>query len=460
MARSSLLHYHQSFADPSFYDLNSQPLQPAVGLRQDTPTRPQLFDNYHHMQAMAQPYNVSAPYPQSTSRLKRAMQQQYRSSDRGLNHQQWQYQAHMQPGGAQAGQQATAAIFSRDRVWIDGGALDRSLNVGGRPHMQQTIPQLDGSYGNGALVYPESASQLGTNSTGGCAGPWPTPESYSHSGSGSDAFERGTNDSLSPKSYDSETQPSEAQPFTPKSVPSATSIIGDWSCGSAQPYTVGKASSPNATWSIEHGSGLDLSSPQQHGLDMHMPTTSPIGSSQGFHGLPAIYSETSQHGSDYSYSQHSSPGPSPGFHGGPSHSSLAYRSNNLLANSPAFHGLPYQGQTRMSSDMSAVPTYSGGSHRSVSRRENGQALSEPENSADFHAQRREDDAILLEGKRNGLTYKDIRKKMHKKCAESTLRGRYRSLTKARQDRVRKPVWRQKDVSLLVRPHCVQPLITV
>jgi hypothetical protein len=31
-------------------------------------------------------------------------------------------------------------------------------------------------------------------------------------------------------------------------------------------------------------------------------------------------------------------------------------------------------------------------------------------------------------------------------AESTLRGRYRSLTKERKDRVRKPVWTKVDVS--------------
>jgi hypothetical protein len=65
---------------------------------------------------------------------------------------------------------------------------------------------------------------------------------------------------------------------------------------------------------------------------------------------------------------------------------------------------------------------------------------------DAQAQRRADDDILLEGKRNGLTYKEIRKKMTVKCAESTLRGRYRSLTKARKDRVRKPTWTANDVS--------------
>lgn len=62
-----------------------------------------------------------------------------------------------------------------------------------------------------------------------------------------------------------------------------------------------------------------------------------------------------------------------------------------------------------------------------------------------HAQRKKEDQILLEGKRAGLTYKEIKKHMHSKVAESTLRGRYRSLTKARKDRVRKPVWNANDV---------------
>jgi hypothetical protein len=68
------------------------------------------------------------------------------------------------------------------------------------------------------------------------------------------------------------------------------------------------------------------------------------------------------------------------------------------------------------------------------------------------AQRTEEDKILLEGKQNGLTYKEIRKKMRTRVAESTLRGRYRSLTKERKDRVRKPVWTPKDVRIEI--YCV------
>ncbi|KAH7406159.1 hypothetical protein DE146DRAFT_650956 [Phaeosphaeria sp. MPI-PUGE-AT-0046c] len=208
-----------------------------------------------------------------------------------------------------------------------------------------------------------------------------------------------------------------------------------------------KTSSPNVpTWSTEHGGTVHFSGLPQYRLDMAPTTTPSIGSSQGFNGLPAIYSDTRQHGSDYSCSQQSSPGQSLGFYEGPS--LMPCPSNNSLAHNAPVHGLPNEDHARASNDRQGVPTLRGGSSRSFSRKENDQAQSSPDSASDFHAQRRADDAILLEGKRNGLTYKDIRKKMHKKCAESTLRGRYRSLTKARQDRVRKPVWRQKDIELL------------
>jgi hypothetical protein len=67
-------------------------------------------------------------------------------------------------------------------------------------------------------------------------------------------------------------------------------------------------------------------------------------------------------------------------------------------------------------------------------------------TVETQAQRRAEDHILVEGKAKGLTYKEIRKKLGTHVAESTLRGRYRSLMKPRKDRVRKPVWTEKDVS--------------
>ena len=57
------------------------------------------------------------------------------------------------------------------------------------------------------------------------------------------------------------------------------------------------------------------------------------------------------------------------------------------------------------------------------------------------------DAFLVQSKRSGMSYREIRIKGHFKEAESTLRGRYRTLTKCREHRVRKPQWHEKDVSL-------------
>ena len=62
------------------------------------------------------------------------------------------------------------------------------------------------------------------------------------------------------------------------------------------------------------------------------------------------------------------------------------------------------------------------------------------------AQRKKDDELLLQMKRDGRTYRDIRKALGRKVAESTLRGRYRSLTKPRKERVRAPKWTGVDVS--------------
>jgi len=56
------------------------------------------------------------------------------------------------------------------------------------------------------------------------------------------------------------------------------------------------------------------------------------------------------------------------------------------------------------------------------------------------------DKYLLEQKRAGLTYRDIKRFGGFTEAESTLRGRYRSLTKPKEDRVRKPEWKENDVS--------------
>ncbi|CRG92140.1 hypothetical protein PISL3812_09196 [Talaromyces islandicus] len=55
---------------------------------------------------------------------------------------------------------------------------------------------------------------------------------------------------------------------------------------------------------------------------------------------------------------------------------------------------------------------------------------------------------LLEAKRRGVSYRDIKEYGEIPDAESTLRGRYRMLTKSAEERVRRPVWEPRDLQLL------------
>jgi hypothetical protein len=56
------------------------------------------------------------------------------------------------------------------------------------------------------------------------------------------------------------------------------------------------------------------------------------------------------------------------------------------------------------------------------------------------------DAELLALRESGLSYREIKQKHGFKEAESTLRGRCRTLLKPKEFRVRKPVWDNHSVS--------------
>ncbi|RAL13566.1 uncharacterized protein BO97DRAFT_442235 [Aspergillus homomorphus CBS 101889] len=56
--------------------------------------------------------------------------------------------------------------------------------------------------------------------------------------------------------------------------------------------------------------------------------------------------------------------------------------------------------------------------------------------------------LLIQYKQRGWSYKAIKEACKFKEAESTLRGRYRTLTKPKGSRVRKPQWLEKDIELL------------
>ncbi|KAI9724819.1 MAG: hypothetical protein M1812_000095 [Candelaria pacifica] len=63
--------------------------------------------------------------------------------------------------------------------------------------------------------------------------------------------------------------------------------------------------------------------------------------------------------------------------------------------------------------------------------------------------RRSKDAFLVKSKVAGMSYKEIKARGHFTEAESTLRGRFRALTKNRKQRVRKPEWTDRDIELLL-----------
>jgi hypothetical protein len=85
-------------------------------------------------------------------------------------------------------------------------------------------------------------------------------------------------------------------------------------------------------------------------------------------------------------------------------------------------------------------------------------MGSPQSAATAQAvhHRDEKDDFLIKSKLAGLSYKDIRRQGKFTEAESTLRGRFRTLTKHKTARVRKPEWNDNDVgtrSLLVCDGC-------
>ena len=75
--------------------------------------------------------------------------------------------------------------------------------------------------------------------------------------------------------------------------------------------------------------------------------------------------------------------------------------------------------------------------------------SSPMSAAPADPERARKDALLLKLRREGYTYQEIRRRYHFTEAESTMRGRFRVLTKPKEERVRKPQWTARDDQLLV-----------
>ncbi|KAL6695825.1 hypothetical protein J3F84DRAFT_348099 [Trichoderma pleuroticola] len=69
-------------------------------------------------------------------------------------------------------------------------------------------------------------------------------------------------------------------------------------------------------------------------------------------------------------------------------------------------------------------------------------------SSEETLERAQKDLFLIESRAQNISYKDIKRLGNFAEAESTLRGRYRTLTKDKKDRVRDPKWTDIDIHLL------------
>lgn len=228
-------------------------------------------------------------------------------------------------------------------------------------------------------------------------------------------------------------------------------------------YSPGSDYGPATPGNSRAGYGAKVSSPRfapptQQSVILQQPRDAakqhslsvPMTSVEGF-PMSNILNDATMYGSEDSYgqSQSSSPGITPWFPPGYVDEKAAFAQNprDHQADTTLFDGRPNsylapldrtsrQRQAQWS-NKNAIPSQSHFQTR---------FMVPPTDSE--KEQRSEDDKILLQMKNDGYTYKDIRKRLGRKVAESTLRGRYRSLTKPRNARVRAPKWQEVDVRIL------------
>ena len=337
-------------------------------------------------------------------------------------------------------------------------------SLAGVPTMQPWIMS-DPSYRylqNSGLAYNDMVPQNAAGKSGNTYGSHPywltsrlngLPRDVSVNGSDLE-----TNNSLSPKSYLDENLESES--FSPGSMPDPTSSSGDWDGYSTSFASVKESPSTSAPPGLhlrpmpaqtdEDVGDFNYAGLPRIGLGIAIPPMEPAGSSYYQNGeLSGSMGDTQQTNFENSYSHGNSPCASPWYFPGYSldRSGLPYttqdeQSNNVrdeaVCGASASQSTSYRRQHTAPWSASRV-----GAPAQAKLQDRFQV---PQNT-DAQTQRKHNDDVLINGKKEGLTYKEIRKKMSgEKPAESTLRGRYRSLTKARQDRVRKPIWQTRDVS--------------
>jgi hypothetical protein len=289
---------------------------------------------------------------------------------------------------------------------------------------QNTVVKGINAYGDGASWSPSGVNGL--------------PRGASTSGSDADS-----NNSLSPKSYISDDL---EHSYSPGPMSDYASPVVNF-----HGYPKG---SPNNGPPSHFGSYPVQKMEDNTHLPMSSNMAMAVVSSTRFkkHGdTITTFEDTQQSGSEYSFSQGSSPRASSWYAPNYSHqlSGLPLRQRDTQGH--MFHSASDTSLSSANNDRStqyrSAPRADSRANTSTHNRMQDR-FQVPRN-ADTQAQRQENDRLLLEGKQNGWTYKMIRGMIKgEQPAESTLRGRYRSLTKDRKDRVRKPVWTKTDVSAM------------
>ena len=277
------------------------------------------------------------------------------------------------------------------------------------------------------------------------------PSGLSVSGSDLDTI-----NSHSPKSYFSDGL---SNTFSPGLTADQVSPYSGWNrpSPSLMPLEelspVSKSSRPRfelaEAYAATNSTNLGFTGLPSNGFDFAIQPGPSDGVSHRLDMTAASFGSTKQNESDISYSPRSIPSTSswyyPGYSDGLSVSPVS-RSAQQENDAPADSGTGSLSMAEVNQkECPSAPRH--GSRPDGYPQINFRNPFQAAQGANTQAQRKHNDEILMQGKRDGLTYKEIRQKMEGESpAESTLRGRFRALTKARKDRVRKPIWTKLDVS--------------
>ena len=124
---------------------------------------------------------------------------------------------------------------------------------------------------------------------------------------------------------------------------------------------------------------------------------------------------------------------------------------NQAASSPVFSP-PQSSSTQLSNPHVATETRQLRKRPEVGPRRKRKKDFAADMCLDKERRRQQEDEYLVQARAASIPYKRIKEEGGFSEAEETLRGRYRCLTKPKEQRVRSPIWTDGDVCF----HCFQP----